>query len=139
MVGFLINSRGTTVMIRPLLGGFDMPIMIHMPIAAADLGAGRFPPDPGAPPRHADAGRDAVRLLRQRMAFQADRCRTHGRCPPTTPLLLPHRGSAAAPDFSPFNGDPEVLDNLFTNPHRIRILAPGEPYELTRLAGSAAL
>src|SRR5829696_5237882 len=33
MAGFLINSRGTTVMVDPLLGGFDMPIMIDIPIA----------------------------------------------------------------------------------------------------------
>ena len=33
MAGFLINSRGTTLMVDPLLGGFDMPIMIEMPIA----------------------------------------------------------------------------------------------------------
>ena len=31
MAGFLINSRGTTLMVDPLLGGFDMPIMIEMP------------------------------------------------------------------------------------------------------------
>ena len=37
MAGFLINSRGTTIMIDPLLGGFDMPIMIEMPIAATDV------------------------------------------------------------------------------------------------------
>ena len=37
MAGFLINSRGTTVMIDPLLGGFDMPVMIEFPIAAADV------------------------------------------------------------------------------------------------------
>ena len=34
MAGFLINSRGTTVMVDPLLGGFDMPVMIEFPIAA---------------------------------------------------------------------------------------------------------
>lgn len=33
MAGFLVNSRGTTVMIDALLGGFDMPIMIDFPIA----------------------------------------------------------------------------------------------------------
>ena len=32
MAGFLINSRDTTVMIDPLLGGFDMPVMIDFPI-----------------------------------------------------------------------------------------------------------
>src|SRR3954465_8348230 len=34
MAGFLINARGTTVMIDPLLGGFDMPVMIDFPIAS---------------------------------------------------------------------------------------------------------
>jgi L-ascorbate metabolism protein UlaG (beta-lactamase superfamily) len=33
----LINSRGTTVMIDPLLGGFDMPVMIEFPIIADDV------------------------------------------------------------------------------------------------------
>ena len=37
MAGFLINSRGTTLMVDPLLGGFDMPVMIEFPIAAADV------------------------------------------------------------------------------------------------------
>ena len=37
MAGFLINSRGTTVMIDPLLGGFDMPVMIEFPITADDV------------------------------------------------------------------------------------------------------
>ena len=37
MAGFLINSRGTTLMIDPLLEGFDMPIMIDFPIAAKDV------------------------------------------------------------------------------------------------------
>ena len=32
MAGFLINSRGTTLMIDPLLGGFDMPVMIEFPM-----------------------------------------------------------------------------------------------------------
>ena len=31
MAGFLINSRGTTLMVDPLLGGFDMPVMIELP------------------------------------------------------------------------------------------------------------
>jgi len=34
MAGFLINSRGTTIMIDLLLEGFDMPIMIDTPIAS---------------------------------------------------------------------------------------------------------
>jgi hypothetical protein len=28
MAGFLLNSRGTTIMIDPLLGDFDMPVLI---------------------------------------------------------------------------------------------------------------
>jgi L-ascorbate metabolism protein UlaG (beta-lactamase superfamily) len=38
MAGFLINSRGTMIMVDPLLEGFDMPIMIHMPIEPCRLG-----------------------------------------------------------------------------------------------------
>src|SRR4029450_5592289 len=34
MAVFLINSRGTTLMVDPLLGGFDMPVMIEFPITA---------------------------------------------------------------------------------------------------------
>src|SRR5215212_8998785 len=37
MAGFLINSRGTTVMVDPLLGGFDMPVMIEFPIVAGKV------------------------------------------------------------------------------------------------------
>src|SRR5215212_4033972 len=37
MAGFLINSRGTTLMIDPLLGGFDMPVMIDFPVAAESV------------------------------------------------------------------------------------------------------
>jgi L-ascorbate metabolism protein UlaG (beta-lactamase superfamily) len=33
MAGFFINSRGTTLMVDPLLKGFDMPLMIEMPVA----------------------------------------------------------------------------------------------------------
>lgn len=32
MAGFFINSRGTTLMIDPLLQGFDMPLLIDFPI-----------------------------------------------------------------------------------------------------------
>jgi len=31
--GFLINSRGTTLMVDPLLKGFDMPLLFEVPIA----------------------------------------------------------------------------------------------------------
>jgi len=32
MAGFLINARGTTMMIDPLLGDFDMPVMFDFPV-----------------------------------------------------------------------------------------------------------
>ena len=31
--GFLINARGTTVMVDPVLGGFDMPVLFSSPLA----------------------------------------------------------------------------------------------------------
>lgn len=37
MGGFLINSRGTTIMIDPLLKDFDMPVMIEYPIKTEDI------------------------------------------------------------------------------------------------------
>lgn len=37
MAGFLINSRGTTFMVDPLLEGFDMPLLIDFPISAKDV------------------------------------------------------------------------------------------------------
>lgn len=37
MAGFLINSHGTTIMVDPLLKGFDMPIMIDFPIKTEDV------------------------------------------------------------------------------------------------------
>lgn len=39
MAGFLINSRGTTIMVDPLLGDFDMPVMIEFPIKGEDVPA----------------------------------------------------------------------------------------------------
>ncbi|WP_203568853.1 MBL fold metallo-hydrolase [Aestuariimicrobium ganziense] len=33
--GFLVNSRGTTFMIDPLLEGFDMPVLLDFPVAAS--------------------------------------------------------------------------------------------------------
>lgn len=35
--GLLINSRGTTLMIDPMLKGFDMPLLIEMPIKPEDV------------------------------------------------------------------------------------------------------
>ncbi|MDO6474506.1 MBL fold metallo-hydrolase [Alteromonas sp. 1_MG-2023] len=47
---------------------------------------------------------------------------------PEAILLLHHWGSVNAPDFSPFNGDPNALLTRVTNPERIKVLAPGEPF-----------
>jgi L-ascorbate metabolism protein UlaG (beta-lactamase superfamily) len=55
---------------------------------------------------------------------------------PDTPLLLHHWGSVDAPTFTPFNGDPWTLFGLVKNPGRIRVLAPGEAFTLTRLRKS---
>lgn len=52
---------------------------------------------------------------------------------PNTPLLLGHWGFVDAPDFIPFNGDPENLKKLVKNPERIIVLAPGQPYVLKKL------
>jgi L-ascorbate metabolism protein UlaG (beta-lactamase superfamily) len=35
MAGFLINARGTTLMVDPLLGDFDMPLLVDFPVDAA--------------------------------------------------------------------------------------------------------
>lgn len=35
--GFFINSRGVNIMVDPLLLGFDMPLLITMPIAAENV------------------------------------------------------------------------------------------------------
>jgi L-ascorbate metabolism protein UlaG (beta-lactamase superfamily) len=35
--GFFINSRGTTLMVDPVLEGFDMPVLIDFPIAPKDV------------------------------------------------------------------------------------------------------
>lgn len=52
---------------------------------------------------------------------------------PETPLILHHWGTVDAPDFSPFNGDPEKLKKAIVNPNRIVVLAPGEPFVLKRI------
>jgi L-ascorbate metabolism protein UlaG (beta-lactamase superfamily) len=52
---------------------------------------------------------------------------------PNTPLLLCHWGSVDSPDFAPFNGDPERLKKAIMNPQRIVLLAPGQPYVLSKL------
>ena len=52
---------------------------------------------------------------------------------PHTPLLLYHWGSVDAPDFPPFNADPDSLPDRVENPERIQLLAPGEPFVLHQL------
>ena len=52
---------------------------------------------------------------------------------PHTPLLLGHWGTVDAPDFAPFNADPQHLIERVQNPKRIQVLAPGQPFRLTRL------
>lgn len=37
MAGFLINSRGTTLMVDPLLEGYDMPLLMDFPIKPKDV------------------------------------------------------------------------------------------------------
>lgn len=51
---------------------------------------------------------------------------------PNAELLLHHWGSVDAPDFSPFNADPNDLFGKVSNPERIKILAPGESFLLQK-------
>lgn len=37
--GFLVNARGTTFMVDPVLGGFDMPVLFDAPLAPEDVPA----------------------------------------------------------------------------------------------------
>jgi L-ascorbate metabolism protein UlaG (beta-lactamase superfamily) len=53
---------------------------------------------------------------------------------PDAVVLLGHWGFVDAPDFTPFNGDPERLKKLVINPERIKVLAPGAPLTLKRSA-----
>jgi L-ascorbate metabolism protein UlaG (beta-lactamase superfamily) len=233
MAGWLVNSRGTTLMIDPLLRGFDMPVMIQMPLVAGDVPhldavlvthsdadhysvatcqdlkpvtdvyhstryvAGLMTGD-GLPaighdigesfdvgPVHVDvtpadhawqndspgaadrtfrpedccgfwlttpdgtlwAPGDS-RLIREHhltmpapdaLLFDFSDSEWHftlagavemANAYPDTPLLLHHWGSVDAPDFTPFNADPEVLQDRVTNPGRIHVLAPGQPFVL---------
>jgi L-ascorbate metabolism protein UlaG (beta-lactamase superfamily) len=49
---------------------------------------------------------------------------------PKAPVLLGHWGTVDAPDFTPFNGDPQHLLARVVNPERIQMLAPGQPFRL---------
>jgi L-ascorbate metabolism protein UlaG (beta-lactamase superfamily) len=238
MAGFLINSRGTTLMVDPLLGDFDMPVMIEFPIAAADVPrldavlvthsdndhfsvptcrglarvtreyhstryVGSLMQQEGFPAYGHDIGdsftigplrvdvtpadhawQNASPGVSDRIFEPEDCCGFwidtpdgivwapgdsrlipdhHLRMPtpdallfdfsdsewhfgldgaikmanayPHTPLLLHHWGCVDAPDFAPFNADPDSLPGHVENPDRIIILAPGEPFALRRLAG----
>ena len=42
-------------------------------------------------------------------------------------------GSVDAPDFAPFNADPDSLPDRVENPERIQVLAPGERFVLRRV------
>jgi L-ascorbate metabolism protein UlaG (beta-lactamase superfamily) len=52
---------------------------------------------------------------------------------PGTPVILGHWGSVDAPDFAPFNGDPQHLISRVVNPDRIQVLAPGQAFRLKRI------
>ena len=234
MAGFLINSRGTTFMVDPLLEGFDMPMMIDFPILAKNV-----PQLDAVFVTHADndhfsvptnvavskvtdvyhstvyvdslmknlnlksVGHDigdvfkvkniTVKLTPADHAYQnaypgmstrwfknEDACGFWFDTPdgsiwatgdsrlipahltmqapdailfdfsdsewhftfegavkianayPNAQLLLCHWGSVDSPDFAPFNGDPKKLYDVVTNPQRLRVLAPGEPFVLKR-------
>lgn len=236
MAGFLINSRGTTIMVDPLLKDFDMPVMIDFPIRTEDVpkldailvthsdndhysiptnrdlknvtkayhsthyvdslmksiglpSFGHHPGDqfkigpvnvsmvavdhawqnayPGTAKRtfkNEDCtgfmietpdgkiwAQGDSRLLEQYLKinpvpdailFDFSDSEWHftfegavkiANAYPNTPLLLCHWGSVDAPDFAPFNGDPEKLKKHVVNPERIYVLAPGEPFVLTKL------
>ena len=51
---------------------------------------------------------------------------------PNADLICIHWGSVDAPDMSPFNGNPESLIDKVIHPERIRVLAPGEAFTLTK-------
>jgi len=239
MGGFLINSRGTTLMVDPLLKGFDMPIMIEFPIKTEEITkldailithsdndhysiptnrdlkavtrvyhstkyvdslmkAEGFPSFGHNPGDKFKVGPMSVKMVAVDHAWQnaypgaAKRTFKNEDCTgflietpdgiiwaqgdsrlmpehlaispapdailfdfsdsewhftfegavkianayPNTPLLLCHWGCVDAPDFAPFNGDPERLKKAIINPQRIHVLAPGEPFKLTKLKKS---
>ena len=236
MAGFLINSRGTAVMVDPVLTGFDMRLLIEMPIAAADVprldavlvthsdndhysvptcralasvtpvyhstwyvsslmrseelpavghdigdvfdvgsvivtltpadhawqnalpeqstrtfkendSAGFWietpdgtiwaPGDSRLIPEHHLTMPPPDALLfdfsDSEWHFGFDGAVQMANAYPDTPLLLHHWGSVDAADLAPFNGDPQRLHGVVENPRRIRLLAPGEPFNLSRL------
>lgn len=51
---------------------------------------------------------------------------------PGADLILSHWGSIDAPNMNVFNGNPADLYERIDYPERIKLLAPGEPYELIK-------
>lgn len=49
---------------------------------------------------------------------------------PNSDLICIHWGCVDAPSMTPFNGNPDNLFDKVINPDRIKILAPGEVYQL---------
>ncbi len=52
---------------------------------------------------------------------------------PDSALVLQHWGSVDAPAFSPFNADPDELLASVVHPERVHVVAPGEPFTVTRV------
>lgn len=52
---------------------------------------------------------------------------------PNSILICSHWGTVDAPDFNPFNGDPEKLKARVINPQRVVVLEPGQPFLLKKL------
>ena len=235
MAGFLVNSRGTTFMIDPLLEGYDMPLLMTFPIAPKDVPhvdaifATHSDNDHYSVPTFKDLsavtqeyhstvyadslmkndglrsyghnigdtfhiGNTMVKLTPADHAWQnaypgaskhffkpEDACgfwfgtpdgiiwapgdsklmivQLHLPAPdiilldysedstwhfglegsaaivnayPDAQVILGHWGFVDAPDFLPFNGDPDRLKKLAVNPERIHVLAPGEPFTLKK-------
>lgn len=53
-----------------------------------------------------------------------------GKVYPNAKLICIHWGTVDAPDFSPFNANPEHLKQHIVNPERVIVLNPGEGYVL---------
>lgn len=53
---------------------------------------------------------------------------------PNTPLLLCHWGTVDAPNMKEFNSNPKILKTKVSNPDRIYVLAPGEPFVLKQIS-----
>ncbi len=54
---------------------------------------------------------------------------------PEAELVCIHWGTVDAPEFTPFNGNPEVLVDKIANPERIRVPVPGEKWILEKTKG----